>query len=856
MRSRPEGARVNAATTAEELRDLQNDFEQPQRTAEGNAKRLAATRKYMGMAAQPSATTPAATTGTTTAPAQAAAPGAEQPASAPATAPDEPITAGGDSLGSHLVRAGVAVGQEDRRKVGSYRAGDTAVAGWNSTKILNDLIPKLPKDKVEGKTVAWSTGVSNEPDAAAVQKAITENVPKQIAALKDQKAKNIVIMGVGPAEKLKGANEALAKVAQENGVLFAGPQRAPNAGDPEKLHSSDQAAEIAAVREALAKRGGQAAAGQIEPGNIDLNKRPVVKNPDGSISTVRSMSVNFDGKEVLIPTVAADGSRILSDEEAIDQYKKTGQHLGKFDTPEHATAYAEQLHNQQAQQYGTGGTTPAAKPGATQAAPTSVIPDLDKTIQSIYADPSLTPAAREKAVTVVTARYNHVLAATAVERGELTKSLNDGVAALEAGQEWAPPSDATLARVLPPAALAEAKDKISEAQDFGRVRNQAWFASPEDIAKQSGQIQAGLQDTATPGFARRARHAAQFEKIVTLRNKQLQDDPAAFVAQSPPVAAAYAAAAANPTPETTQAAVRASLAEQDRLGVLPENQHVLSKGQAEKEVSKIANMDPETTDYAPILDAYAKLYGPHWNQAFGDMVKMGLPDSAQILGTMVQPDQAAYRTDFERMIKFTIQKGGAEQLKKNAGAAGKAVDENIENQLEVFRATVQGDQKLYATVHNAVRDLAYYYALQLNDGKAAVEKAYEGILGRKYDFENTYRAPKGSLGTVDAAANELLSTVTPDAVRDPGGGDPNLTADYRKRQEYAAIQNGRWVNNQNDDGLIRMSVRRDGQTVPSRRADGSVIQFKFSEAPGIIARRPPPPQSFTPTEIDPRIGLQ
>ncbi len=90
----------------------------------------------------------------------------------------------------------------------------------------------------------------------------------------------------------------------------------------------------------------------FEPrGNIDLNTRPIVKNQDNSISTVRSMSFNEDGKEVLIPTVAADGSRILSEQEAIQQYHNTHQYLGIFDTPELATAYAQQLHQQQAQQY-------------------------------------------------------------------------------------------------------------------------------------------------------------------------------------------------------------------------------------------------------------------------------------------------------------------------------------------------------------------------------------------------------------------------------------------------------------------------------------------------------------------------
>lgn len=92
-------------------------------------------------------------------------------------------------------------------------------------------------------------------------------------------------------------------------------------------------------------------AGQVQAGNIDLNNRPIVRNADGSISTVRSMSFNENGVEVLIPTVAADGSRILSNQEAIAQYRQTGQHLGKFTTPQAADAYAEQLHKDQEKLY-------------------------------------------------------------------------------------------------------------------------------------------------------------------------------------------------------------------------------------------------------------------------------------------------------------------------------------------------------------------------------------------------------------------------------------------------------------------------------------------------------------------------
>lgn len=41
--------------------------------------------------------------------------------------------------------------------------------------------------------------------------------------------------------------------------------------------------------------------GMLEAGNLDLSRRPEVKNKDGSISTVRSMSVGIDGKNILFP---------------------------------------------------------------------------------------------------------------------------------------------------------------------------------------------------------------------------------------------------------------------------------------------------------------------------------------------------------------------------------------------------------------------------------------------------------------------------------------------------------------------------------------------------------------------------
>src|SRR2546425_10139618 len=80
-----------------------------------------------------------------------------------------------------------------------------------------------------------------------------------------------------------------------------------------------------------------ASTGLLVPGNINLTTRPVVHTPEGP-ATVRSISFGEDGREVLVPTVSDDG-RIMSDDEAIQNYRKTGRHLGIFRNPQSATVY-------------------------------------------------------------------------------------------------------------------------------------------------------------------------------------------------------------------------------------------------------------------------------------------------------------------------------------------------------------------------------------------------------------------------------------------------------------------------------------------------------------------------------------
>jgi uncharacterized membrane protein YgaE (UPF0421/DUF939 family) len=87
-------------------------------------------------------------------------------------------------------------------------------------------------------------------------------------------------------------------------------------------------------------------------GNINMLNRPRVVNADGSISTVRSISIEesitYGGSKgtihILIPTVHDDGY-IMTNDAAIKYYKKTGRHLGIFNTKKDINRYSVMLHN-------------------------------------------------------------------------------------------------------------------------------------------------------------------------------------------------------------------------------------------------------------------------------------------------------------------------------------------------------------------------------------------------------------------------------------------------------------------------------------------------------------------------------
>lgn len=98
----------------------------------------------------------------------------------------------------------------------------------------------------------------------------------------------------------------------------------------------------------------------VEEGNIDVDHLPKVFNEKGEYHTVRTITIEEDGKTILIPTVV--NGHVISHVAAIKHFHKTGEHLGKFGSEEEAQKYDKQLHERHG--WTPGGTVNPTEPSS------------------------------------------------------------------------------------------------------------------------------------------------------------------------------------------------------------------------------------------------------------------------------------------------------------------------------------------------------------------------------------------------------------------------------------------------------------------------------------------------------------
>lgn len=87
--------------------------------------------------------------------------------------------------------------------------------------------------------------------------------------------------------------------------------------------------------------------GQIAPGTINPNMRPIVRTDGPGVTMPPTLVVTSDSKVAVMPTVGTDGQPLSP--KLVSTMLKDGQHLGLFDNETDAAEYAGKLHQAQAQ---------------------------------------------------------------------------------------------------------------------------------------------------------------------------------------------------------------------------------------------------------------------------------------------------------------------------------------------------------------------------------------------------------------------------------------------------------------------------------------------------------------------------
>jgi hypothetical protein len=399
---------------------------------------------------------------------------------------------------------------------------------------------------------------------------------------------------------------------------------------------------------------------------------------------------------------------------------------------------------------------------------------------------------------------------TATDQSNFKTRVEDTLA--EAGRNGVaekPVSQGEFVRAL---GAKQGLDAYSDYQSDMKLRTDI-----SQVARMTPQQQGELIKSYDPkagedGFADQTKRQAALQTAVARARKERDDDPATFaIARIPVVQEAWGTLAgaisdpALPMP-AKQAAARdfanKTTAEQQRSGVAPTDVRVLPKGYVESLKARLDNPQESggTGNVVQQIKNEAALWGDAWPKVYrqiapevGPLVRVigsGVSDTAGRILTELAPQKLGDILKDENVAKANQVRGDVLTaftpfIKSMAGNEGG---------ISVFNDfRVQGEK------------LSAYYIVQGMSSADAAAKAFKELIGDRYEFRDSWRAPKGltvsaddiQRGTVQAMRDLVDIGIAPP--RDSIGG---LSADYLMKAKADAIRrDGKWVTAPDESGL-------------------------------------------------------
>lgn len=425
-------------------------------------------------------------------------------------------------------------------------------------------------------------------------------------------------------------------------------------------------------------------------------------------------------------------------------------------------------------------------------------------------------------------------------REALRSRYSDTVAAFERGMDSPnPPSRTELIQ-----AFGQFDgEKLAADMDLARQFGQDVRSVQNLSATQQAALLATRRPTPGAGFeVATKRHEMLTRAVEKVAQERSADSALAVLRNAPQVQAAYqnftaAMTGGDPTKlsAAAQAYATATLAEQQRLEV--SNPTILTKEMVESIAARFAAPPAAGENVANVMRGMVEQWGRYWPQIQRQLGNK-VPPEASVIGLGVSPEMEALLAEASKLKPEQLKAGLDEPTIKD-------LRERVREALAPLQKTLAFQGGGTATYDNfldsAEKAATMLLARGMKPGDAAA-KAAEGLVGFKYEFDDTWRVPKSALGGgtsvssirfgADIARKDIgtdkpvVGEKQPLAVPAVPAGVRAEDAERQWRETVAA--NGFWVTTPGDGGLT-LYVRSGLGAQPVLDAFGRPVTRTWSQ---------------------------
>ena len=382
----------------------------------------------------------------------------------------------------------------------------------------------------------------------------------------------------------------------------------------------------------------------------------------------------------------------------------------------------------------------------------------------------------------------------AVRRTELSSRVADATAAYMAGYDFDnPPSRADFIASYGAEEGPARYQEFQKTPALGGAIRELSTASPEERAAILQRFDPARGGIAGEGFQADARAYSALVSAASKFTKEMESDPAAYVARRSPLVRKSAEGLASGDPDATAAYVTATIAEQQRIGV--QKPKLLTEWQAAAIASRFTETEDGGNKSADLIEGLRRQWGNSWPAVY-EQLQGKLPPAALVIASGVDPKTAATLSRIASMKTEELKTGLISTDVKDARDV-------LNNKLADFRVTLNGQaggERTFNTIHSELERLTYAYMGQGQSASDAAEQAYQSVIGGKYTLEDTYRVPStldARLVKVGARAALRKLDTTDLENRTYRWADEEFTADRLKEVPHQSY----WVTLPDESGL-------------------------------------------------------